>query len=161
MFYRRQRRNFKVEWKSWKRDFALRQNRFQSLGDVYDSILKILLPRDVHRDDWADDLRLYRNDKRLKLSNLAPHCGFAQRRDVAFADYRLQSAQKVIAMLNNLTAPKLFALTVATIAVTAFLTGIVIVFEPPAFIGYGFGFLSGANWLLLLVIYIRYLDESS
>ena len=64
-------------------------------------------------------------------------------------------------MLNNLTAPKLFALTVATIAVTAFLTGIVIVFEPPAFIGYGFGFLSGANWLLLLVIYIRYLDESS
>ena len=64
-------------------------------------------------------------------------------------------------MLNNLTAPKLFALTIATVMATAFLVWIVIMFEPPAFFGYGFGFLSGANWLLLLVLYVRYLDESS
>ena len=60
-----------------------------------------------------------------------------------------------------MTAPKLFALSVATIIVTAFLFWIVIMFEPPAFIGYGFGFLSGANWILLAGLYLRYWEEST
>ena len=60
-----------------------------------------------------------------------------------------------------MTAPKLFAVTVAAVIVTAFLTWIVIMFEPPAFIGYGFGMLSGAVWILLMVLYWRYWEETS
>lgn len=63
-------------------------------------------------------------------------------------------------MIEHLTVVKLFALTVATVFVTFLLVGAVVFFEPPAFIGFGFGVLVGANWILLLVLYVRYWEES-
>lgn len=63
-------------------------------------------------------------------------------------------------MFEHLTVVKLFALSVATVVATLLLVGSVVFFEPPAFIGFGFGVLVGANWILLLVLYVRYWEES-
>lgn len=62
-------------------------------------------------------------------------------------------------MLENLTAVKLFALTVATVVATLLLVGSVVFFEPPAFFGFAFGFLLGASWIGLIVLYARYWEE--
>ena len=58
-----------------------------------------------------------------------------------------------------MTATKILALTLASLAVVALLAWIVIMFEPPAFIGYFLGILNGANIMLLLVVYLNYLEE--
>lgn len=62
-------------------------------------------------------------------------------------------------MLENLTVVKLFALTVATVVATLLLVGSVVFFEPPAFFGFAFGFLLGASWIGLIVLYARYWEE--
>lgn len=64
-------------------------------------------------------------------------------------------------MLEHLTAVKLFALTVATVFATLLLFGIIIVLDPPAFFGYVFGAINGANWFGLIVLYARYWEESA
>ena len=59
-------------------------------------------------------------------------------------------------MHDKLTFLKVTWATSATILVTLFLIAIVIIEEPPAFIGFFFGFLSGADWILLLVLFRDY-----
>ena len=60
-----------------------------------------------------------------------------------------------------MTAPKLFALTVSVAVVSIFFVWVVINFEPPAFIGYFFGALCGAQWGLLVAAFARYWEETS
>ncbi len=50
----------------------------------------------------------------------------------------------------------LIGFAVIVLATTAFLVGIVIVYEPPAFFGYIFGAFSGALWLGLCVLICEY-----
>ena len=63
--------------------------------------------------------------------------------------------------MKNLSAVKLFVPGVATVVMTLLLVGTVVFFEPPAFLGYAFGFLNGANWLALFVLYMRYWEEQA
>lgn len=62
-------------------------------------------------------------------------------------------------MFEHLTVVKLFALTAATVIATLLLVGSVVFFEPPAFLGFAFGFLLGASWIGLLTLYLRYWEE--
>ena len=62
-------------------------------------------------------------------------------------------------MSTNLTATKLFGLTLAVIASTVFLLGIVIFEDPPGFFGYFFGFLNGAAWVCWLWIFLNWQDN--
>lgn len=55
----------------------------------------------------------------------------------------------------NLSNSKLFALTLLTILATLFNFIIVIHDLPPAAIAYFFGTLNGANWIILLVLFLR------
>lgn len=62
-------------------------------------------------------------------------------------------------MSTNLTATKLLGLTLAVIASTVFLLGIVIFEDPPGFFGYFFGFLNGAAWICWLWIFLNWQDN--
>lgn len=55
-------------------------------------------------------------------------------------------------MLKTLTFRGLLVLTTVIAMVTGFLAWIVIDFEPPAFVGYVFGALSGALWMSIVII---------
>ena len=61
-------------------------------------------------------------------------------------------------MLKTLTFRGLLVLTTAIAMVTGFLTWIVIDFEPPAFMGYVFGALSGALWMSIVIVAHDYWD---
>lgn len=63
-------------------------------------------------------------------------------------------------MFKTLSATKMLALTVATLLVTAFIFGIIVMYEPPAFMGYFFGTFTGANWICWLWLLCYYLDNS-
>ena len=63
-------------------------------------------------------------------------------------------------MFKTLSATKMFALTVATIVVTAFTFAIIVLYEPPAFIGYFFGVFAGANVICWLWLFCYYLEQS-
>ena len=62
-------------------------------------------------------------------------------------------------MFNKITAFKVFGLTLAVIASTVFLFGIVIFEDPPGFFGYVFGFLNGAAWVCWLWIFLNWQDN--
>lgn len=64
-------------------------------------------------------------------------------------------------MISNLTAAKMLFFTVGTILATLLLVGAVVFYEPPAFIGFFFGSIAGANWILLLGLYLQYMEQSS
>ena len=54
--------------------------------------------------------------------------------------------------MTKVTAPKLIFFTIATTLLVIGFVGLVTFNEPPAFFSYVFGFLNGANVMLLLVI---------
>lgn len=60
----------------------------------------------------------------------------------------------------KLTAARLFVLSAMTILATLINVALVILSEPPAFMGYFFGALNGANWILLLVLYAHYWEDT-
>lgn len=55
-------------------------------------------------------------------------------------------------MYKTLTRRGLIVFAAVITLVTAFLTAIVISYEPPAFFGFVFGTLSGALWMSLFVL---------
>lgn len=54
--------------------------------------------------------------------------------------------------MTKVTAPKIIFLSIITAALVIGFVGLVVFEEPPAFFSYVFGFLNGANVMLLLVI---------
>ena len=61
--------------------------------------------------------------------------------------------------MTKITAPKIIFFTVATTLLVVGFVGLVTFEEPPAFMGYVFGFLNGANVMLLLVIIRDYWEN--
>lgn len=61
--------------------------------------------------------------------------------------------------MTKVTAPKLIFLSVITAALVIGFVGLVTFEEPPAFMGYVFGFLNGANVMLLFVIARDYWEK--
>lgn len=61
--------------------------------------------------------------------------------------------------MTKVTAPKIIFFTVATTLLVVGFVGLVTFEEPPAFMGYLFGFLNGANVMLLLVIARDYWEK--
>lgn len=54
--------------------------------------------------------------------------------------------------MTKVTAPKIIFLSIITVALIIGFIGLIVFEEPHAFFGYVFGFLNGANVMLLLVI---------
>lgn len=64
----------------------------------------------------------------------------------------------VIDLLKTLTFRGLLIFAVAIVLTTAFMTWLVISYEPPAFMGYVFGAFSGALWISLYVLIRDYYE---
>jgi len=62
-------------------------------------------------------------------------------------------------MFTSLLAKKLLILTLATVCATLFNLGIVIFEDPPDFFCYIFGFITGANWVALLALFVIYYED--
>lgn len=61
--------------------------------------------------------------------------------------------------MTKVTAPKIVFFATITIVLVVGFVGLVVFEEPPAFMGYVFGFLNGANVMLLLVIIRDYYED--